>query len=129
MKNNFLSRFESENLKKTMIYLVIAILLIVLPFFIGFLNDNSFALIMFFIGEIAFFYSALRLWENSMYYLVLVVISIIVFLLLSFVGLDILVKLYNHGHEAEGIAWLIGGTCAAGFIAGIIGAFRFREYD
>ena len=129
MKNKLLSRFDSENLTKTMVYLVIAILLIAIPFFTGFVKGNSLARIILFIGEIIFFYSALRYWENPIYYLVLVVISIILFLLLCFVGVNILVKMYSHGHEAEDIAWTIGGGCVAGFIAGISGVFRFRKYE
>jgi hypothetical protein len=127
MENKFLSWFDSDNLRKTMLYLAIAILLIIASLFCGFTKGNSFAVILFFIGCVLFFYGALHPWGKPFYYLVLVVISIIIFLLLCFVGVDLLVKMYNHGKEAEDIAWLIGGVCIAAFIAGIIGAFRFRK--
>jgi len=129
MMNDFFSRFESESVRKTLVYLGVAIFLIVIPLFIGFLKGNSLAVVTFFIGEIILLYAALRIWKNPIYYLVLAAISVILFLLLCFVLLDILVKMYQQGHEAEDIAWFIGGTCVAGFIAGIIGAIRFRKSD
>ena len=134
MKNKLLSRFDSDNLRKTLIYLVIAVLLITASIFIGIAKQgNSFAAILFFIGCIMFFYAALHPWEKAIYYFILLVISVILLILLFEVGIGILVKIESKLHIpnrwAEGMAWTIGGVCVAGFIAGIIGAFRFRSWD
>jgi hypothetical protein len=128
MKSKFLSQFDSDILRKTLIYLTIAILLIVASFFIGFNKKDSIAPFPFFFGEILFFYAVLRLWEKTAYYLMEVAISIIIFLLFCFVGIDFLVKTFTQGHNAEDFAWLFGSIWVAGFIAGIIGAIRFRGY-
>ena len=130
MKHQFLSRFESDNLKKTLTYLIIAVLLITASLLIGLAKkDNSFAVILLFIGCVVFFYAALHPWEKVIYYLILVGISIVLIILLFKVGVGLLVKMNLPGHGAEDIAWLIGGICVAAFIAGIIGALRFRKID
>lgn len=126
--NKFLSRFDADNLGKTVIYVVIAILLIIASLFIRLTNVKSLTGIIFFIGFVMFFYSSLRLWEKPKYYLVLAVISLILILLLLFVGIPILMKMHLH-RKVEDIAAPIGGVCISGFIAGIIGALRFRKYD
>lgn len=128
MMNKFLSRFDADNLGKTVIYVVIAILLIIASLFIRLTNVKSLTGIIFFIGFVMFFYSSLRLWEKPKYYLVLAVISLILILLLLFVGIPILMKMHLH-RKVEDIAAPIGGVCISGFIAGIIGALRFRKYD
>lgn len=128
MKIKFLARFDDDVVRKTFTYLSIAILLILISFFIGFNKNNSIAPFLFLFAEILFFYSVLRLWEKTAYYLAEVAISIILFLLFCFVGIDFLVKAYPQGHNAEDMAWLFGSIWVAGFIAGIIGAIRFRGY-
>ena len=129
MKNHFLSRFDAENLWETMIYLIIAGLIIIISLLIG-LDKSVF---MFWIGSGIFFFAALHPWERSLYYLILVVISLILLILLFKVGIGILVKIESKyqipGRWAENMGWNIGGSFLAGIIAGIIGAFRFKKYD
>ena len=133
MRNKFLKRFDSDNLRKTFIYLVIAVLLIIASLFPGFVKGNSCGTILFLIGCIMFFYAALHPWEKAIYYFILLVISVILLILLFKVGIGILVKIESKlqipNRWAESMAWTIGGVCFAGIIAGIIGALRFRKYE
>ena len=112
-----------------MIYLIIAVLIIIISLFIG-LDKSVF---MFWIGSGIFLFAALHPWERSLFYLILVVISVILLILLFKVGIGILVKIESKyqipGRWAETMGWTIGGSCLAGIFAGIIGAFRFRKYN
>jgi hypothetical protein len=133
MTIKFLSRFDSDNLRKTMVYLGISILLIIASLFFGITKGNSFAVILVFIGCVMFFYGVLHPCGKPLYYLILVLISIIILILLFKVGIGILVKIESTyqipGRWAENMGWTIGEVCVAAFIAGIIGALRFRKYD
>jgi hypothetical protein len=127
MKGKLLSRFDSENLRKAMIYLAISILMIIASLFIGLAKDSSFAAILFFTGCALFFYGALRPWGRPVYYLVLDVVSVVVFLILVFTGIDYLVKYYNHGHEAEDVSMTLAGVCIAAFFARILARSVFEN--
>ena len=68
--------------------------------------------------------------EESRYYAVMSVFLVILFILLLWLGTDILVKMEAAGklpvHGAEAVAMLSGFIFIAGFIAGIIGILRFK---
>ena len=59
MKNHFLSRFDADNLRKTIIYFGIALPLIIISLVLG-IEKNGLATFMFFVGIPFFFYAALR---------------------------------------------------------------------
>jgi len=54
MKNHFLSRFDSDNLRKAIIYFVIALTLIIISLALD-INENGWATCMFLIGMAFFF--------------------------------------------------------------------------
>ncbi len=118
--NKFLSRFEAENLRKTVIYIGIAVFLIAISLWIG-LTDNFLTIAMLIIGIGLFFYAALYLWEKPAYYAILAVICLITLILLFIWP--------NKRNMNEAIAWIVGFVSLGGIIAGFIGALRFRKYD
>ena len=132
MKNHFLSRFDTNQIKKTIILFVLAALFIAISLLVG-TTDNLPMIAMLFIGIVLFFYAVLYLWRKSSHYAILCVIFLILFILLLLVGIDTLVKMENAGklriHMAEGIAMSVGFICVAGVIAGIIGIFSFMKHD
>ena len=132
MKNHFLSRFDADNLRKTGIYFIIAVSLIAISLIVG-ISDNFLTIAMLLSGIVLFLYAVLHPWEKAIYYFILLVISVILLILLFKVGIGILVKIESKlqipNRWAESMAWNIGGVCFAGFIAGIIGALRFRKYE
>lgn len=133
MMNNLLARFDSDNLRKTLKYLIISILLIVGSIFFGFTKGSSLWVLAFLVGCILFFYAALHPWEKPFYYFIMLVISIILMILLFKFGIGILVKLQSNyqipGRWAENMAWAIGEVFLAAFIAGITGMLMFRKAD
>jgi predicted anti-sigma-YlaC factor YlaD len=117
MKNKFLSRFDSDNLRKTIIYFLIAVTLIAISLLVG-LTDNFLTITMLLIGIVLFLYTVLHLWGKSTYYGILAAVCLVI-LILDFIWPFI----------SEGIAMAVGLVCFAGIIAGIIGMLRFRKYD
>jgi hypothetical protein len=117
MKNKFFSRFDSDNLRKTIIYFLIAVSLIAISLLVG-LTDNFLTITMLLIGIVLFLYAVLHPWEKVSYYAILAVVCLVI-LILDFIWPFI----------SEGIAMTVGLVCFAGIIAGIIGIFRFRKYD
>ncbi len=57
MKNHFLSRFDACNLRKTIVFILTTISLIVISLLIG-INDNPPMILLFFTGMILFFFAA-----------------------------------------------------------------------
>jgi len=127
MKNNFLSRFNARNLKKTIIYFIIAVLLIIISFIREYYNGNGLGIVMFVIGFVLFFYAMLHPWEKVGYYFILIVIFIILFTILLSSGIGILAKMQLGKDLGAGIYWSIGFVCVAAVIAGIIGIFTFAK--
>jgi phosphate starvation-inducible membrane PsiE len=126
MKNHFLSRFDADNLRKAIIYFVIALSLIIISLVLG-IENNGLATFMFLIGITFFFYSVLRPWGKASYYAILGGISLILIIFEFLAGIGIVEKMQLK--LAEDIALITGFSCVAGMIAGIIGIFRFRKYD
>jgi hypothetical protein len=128
MKNQFLSRFDIDNLRKTIIYLVIAVSLIAISLIVG-ISDNFLTITMLFSGVVLFLYAVLHPWEKASYYAIMGGIFLILLIFEFLVGISILVRMQLKGQLAEGIAMSVGFIFVAGIIAGIIGIFRFRRYD
>jgi uncharacterized membrane protein (UPF0182 family) len=117
MYNKFLSRFEAENITKTVTYFVIAGLIIAISLVVG-TSDNILMIAMLLAGIILFFHAALRLWEKTTYYAILAAVCLVI-LILDFIWPFI----------SEGVAMSVGLICFAGIIAGFIGMARFRRYE
>ena len=117
MNNKFLSRFDAENIMKTVTYFVIAGLLIAISLVVG-TSDNIPMIAMLLGGIILFFHAALRLWEKTAYYGFLAAVCFV-----------ILILDFRWPFISEGVAMSVGLVCFAGIIAGIIGMARFRKYE
>ena len=128
MKNQLLSRFDEDNLRKTIIYFAIAIPLIIISLVLG-IEKNGLATFMFLLGVPFFFYAMLRPWGKAKYYGIMCIIIIILLTLFLTVGLDILTKIQvnNNLNKANGEGIVFVGI--EGVIVGIIGMFRFRKQD
>jgi hypothetical protein len=129
MKNHFLSRFDADNLRKAVIYFVIALSLIIISLVLGIEKDMGLGGFMFLFGIAFFFYALLRPWGNAKYYGIMCIIIFIFITLFLTVGLDIMTKIQvnNNLNKANGEG--IGFVSIIGIIVGIIGIFRFRKYD
>jgi hypothetical protein len=126
MMNHFLSRFDADNLRKTVIYFVIALLLIIISLLWG-ITDTSLPALMFPCGIAFLFYSLLRPWGNAKFYGIMSIILFIFLALFLGVGIGILEKINSKFLSDVGeTVFLIG---LVGLIAGVIGIFRFRKYD
>jgi hypothetical protein len=128
MKNHFLSRFDADNLRKTIIYFAIGLSLIIISLVLG-IEKNGLATFMFFFGIPFFFYAVLRLWGNAKYYGIMCIIIIILLTLFLSFGIGILTKMQLHNNLDKDFGDYIAFIGIEGFIVGIIGIFRFRKYD
>ena len=135
MKNHFLSRFDSNNLRKTIIYFGISLPLIIISLVLG-LDDLSLAAFMCPIGIAFFFYALLRPWGNAKYYGIMSIIFIILFfLLINWTKICLVlenvisVKLQLDKNLSKSIGEDFAFIGPIGVIVGIIGIFRFRKYD
>ena len=123
MKNHFLSGFDPDNLRKTIIYFGIALPLIIISLVFG-IEKNNWAAVMVLFGFAFFFYAVLRPWANAKYYGIMCIILIIIITLF----LSVVLKKLNSNFEKE-IGEPIVMVCIVGVIVGIIGIFRFRKSD
>ena len=124
MKNHFLSRFDAYYLRRTLIYFVLALSLIIVSLVLG-LDDLSLGTFMFPFGIAYFFYALLRPWGNAKYYGIMCIILIVITLLGFGIGMLTKWKLNLGKDFGEYIELIV----PIGVIVGIIGIFRFREYD
>jgi hypothetical protein len=132
MKTPFFSKPDRGRLRKALILMLVALVIISIsiPGMILSKGNTLFA-IMYFGGFILFFFAILHPWQKAIYY----AISIPIFLILLILIIQdpgIFLKMVNvkklSGHGAEDLAWAIGGTFFAGIIAGIIGIIRSLMY-
>jgi hypothetical protein len=127
MKNQFLARFDPDNLRKTITYFAIAFPLIIISLILG-IEKNGLATFMFFLGVPFFFYAMLRPWGKAKYYGIMCIIIIILMTLYLSVGIGILTKMRLNDLEKE-IGEYAAFIAPIGVIVGIIGIFRFRKQD
>lgn len=111
MKNHFISLFYAENLRKTIILLVIAALLISVSLLVG-ISDNIPMIGMLLAGIIVLYFAILHTWEKAAYFAILLAICVAI-LILDFI----------KPFVSEGIAMTLGFISFTGVIAGIIGIF------
>ena len=126
MKNHFLSRFDADNLRKTIIYFVIGLSLIIISLVLG-IEDMSLAAFMCPIGIAFFFYALLRPWGNAKYYGIMCIIILLTLFL--GIGIGILTKWQLYNNLGKDFGEYIELIVPIGIIVGIIGIFRFRKYD
>ena len=126
MKNHFLSQFDADNLRKTIIYFAIALPLIIISLVMG-IEKSGLATFMFLLGVPFFFYALLRPWGKAKYYGIMCIIIIILLTLFLTVGLDILTKIQVNDNLNKANGEGIGFVGIEGVIVGIIGMFRFRK--
>jgi hypothetical protein len=126
MKDHFFSQFDADNLRKTIIYLVIAISLIIISLVLG-IEDLSLAALMFPFGIAFFFYALLRPWGNAKYYGIMCIIILLTLFL--GIGIGILTKWQLYNNLGKDFGEYIELIVPIGIIVGIIGIFRFRKYD
>jgi hypothetical protein len=126
MKNHFLSRFEPENIRRTIIYSVLALSLLIISLVFG-VETNGWLTLMFFVGVAFLFYAALRLWANAKYYGIMCIIIIAFFTLYITVGIDILTKMQANKDLVKSIGEYLAFIGPIGLIVGIIGFSRFKK--
>jgi hypothetical protein len=126
MKNHFFSRFDPDNLRKTIIYFVIALSLIIISLVLG-IEDTSLPALMFPLGIAFFFYALLRPWGNAKYYGIMCIVILLTLFL--GVGIGILTKWQLNKNLGKDFGEYIELIVPIGVIVGIIGIFRFRKYD
>jgi hypothetical protein len=135
MKTPFFSRPDTGRLRKALILLLVALVIIAIsiPGMILSKGNTVFAL-MYFAGFTLLFYALLHPWQKARYYAISIPIFLVL-LILIIQNPSIFLPMVNveklSGHGAEDLAWAIGGIFFAGVIAGIIGIIRSRmfKYD
>jgi len=111
MKKHFISLFNHDKLRKTVILSVIAAILISVSLMIGTV-DNLPMIVMLFAGMIFLYFAVLHPWEKASHFAVLTAVCFVI-LTLDFIWPFI----------SEDIAMTVGFACFAGIITGIIGIF------
>ena len=132
MKTPFFSRPDAGRLRKALILLSVAVVIIAIsiPGMILSKGNTLFAL-LYVAGFTLFFYALLHPWQKAWYY----AISSAIFLVLLIIIIQdpgIFLHVVNaeklSGHGAEDLAWAIGGIFFASIIAGVIGIVRTLMY-
>jgi hypothetical protein len=132
MKTPFFTRPDAGRLRKALILLLIAFVIIAIsiPGMILSKGNTLFA-VLYFTGFTLFFYALLHPWQKAWYYAISMAIFLVL-LILIIQDPGMFLKVVNFkklsGHEAEDLAWAIGGIFFAGIIAGIIGIVRTLMY-
>jgi hypothetical protein len=126
MKTRFFFGPDTARLRKALVLLMIAVVVIAISIPGLYLSKgNSLFAFLYFAGFILFFYALLHPWQKAGYYAITIPIFLgLLILIIKDPG--IFVKIPGHG--AEDLAWAIGGIFFAGLIAGIIGIIRCRIY-
>ena len=82
---------------------------------------------MFFFGFFLLFYIILRPWGKPVYYVVMTIISVVLFAILFMGGFNILVKLTPPGKSDEDLIWSVGFAFIAGITAGLTGILTYSK--
>jgi hypothetical protein len=118
MKKHFISLFQPDKRKKTVILSVIAVLLISTSIIIG-LTDNIPMIALLFAGMVVLFFALLHPWEKASYFAILTAVCFVI------LTIDFIWPFIN-----EGIAMTAGFICFAGIITGVIGIFtRLKKWQ
>jgi hypothetical protein len=117
MAKHILSLFESDKIRLTIIFFVIAALLISISLIIG-ISDNLPMIAMLFAGLIFLFFAVLHPFKEVKSFGILGIVCLLI-LILDFISPFI----------SEGIAMSAGFVCLAGVVTGIIGVFsRLKDW-
>jgi|WetSurSiteA1Bulk_404760.scaffolds.fasta_scaffold05246_2 hypothetical protein len=122
MKNSYVSRNW-----KTLLILLIAVILIAVPLSVKGMITETLMPFMFFFGFLFLFYMVLRPWRKPLYYIVMAIISIVLFAILFLGGFSILEKLNLFGKSSEDLRVSIGYAFFAGIIAGFAGVLTYSK--
>ena len=122
MKTHFLALFNIENRKKTLIYLLSSIVLIVASLIVG-ISDNLPGIVMLGVGMICFYYSFVHIWTESGNFVRLIYVSIGI-VLLQILVIYIFGWMNKTQYLSEG--WIMGIfflICIPLLLVGVFGAF------
>jgi hypothetical protein len=122
MNNNFVSR----NLK-TILLLLIAVIAIVVSLTVRGMIAETLMPFTFFFGFLIIFYTMLRPWGKPVYYIVMTIISVVLFALLFMGGFSFLAKLNLTSKSDDDLIWSVGFAFAAGIIAGLAGILTYSK--
>lgn len=121
MKNHLLSLFNIENRKKTLVFLISSIVLIIASQLVG-ISDNPPGIVMIGIGVVLFYYSFLHSWKTSRNFIRLIYASLGIVLLLFFV-IQISVWMHHTEYLSEGLMMgVFFLICIPLILVGIYGA-------
>ena len=122
MKTHLLTLFNIENRKKTLVFLILSIVLIIASLLVG-ISDNPPGIALIGIGVPLFYYSFLHIWKTSGNFVRLIYASLGLVLLLG-LTIKILVRIHHPEYLSEGffmgIFFLI---CIPSILVGLFGAF------
>jgi hypothetical protein len=132
MKTPFFSRPDGGRLRKALILLLVALVIIAIsiPGMIFSKGSTLFAL-LYVAGFTLFFYALLHPWQKAWYYAIsLAIFLVLLILIIQDPGMFLKVVKVEKlpGHGAEDLAWAIGGIFFAGIIGGVIGIVRTLMY-
>jgi len=122
VKTHFLALFNIENRKKTLIWLLLSIVLIIASLIIG-ISDNLPGIVMIGIGLICFYYSFVHIWKKSGNFVLLIYVSIGI-ALLQILIINIFGWMNKTQYLSEG--WIMGIfflICIPLLLVGVVGAF------
>jgi hypothetical protein len=122
MKNSYVSRNW-----KTLLILLIAVILIAVPLAVKGMIAETLMPFMFFFGFLLLFYIVSRPWRKPLYYIVMTIISAVLFAILFLGGFSILGKLNLPGKSADDLIFSIGFAFFAGIIAGFAGILTYSK--
>jgi hypothetical protein len=122
MKTHFLALFNIENRKKTLVFLISSIVLIIASQLVG-ISDNPPGIAMIGIGIFLFYYSFLHIWKTSRNFIRLIYASLGLSLLLLLI-IAIFVRMHKTEYLSEGLLMgIFFLICIPLILVGLFGAF------
>jgi hypothetical protein len=122
MSSNFISRN-----RKTLLFSVIALIPVAVSLLVKGKIAETLMPFMFFFGFSLLFYTILRPWGKPEYYVVMIIISVVLFAILFMGGFNILVKLTPPGKSDEDLIWSVGFAFIAGITAGLTDILTYSK--